>query len=504
LFTYRCVLEVSDKQQDQYTVAYMSITRIKSVAKIRVDDLTTRVLKRFDYWIDKYKLDEKNDLQLVGEYLYNILLPNGSDVRIQFEADYDLTHSQTNRMLLTLVFREKAEELAKYPWEFLYMPARLRTDEKPKREGFFLAGQQTDLILARFVPDVNPQFERAKQLRILVVFSHPYIPGYSDLDTADTREAIKAIQSLAKPDGLVQVRLVESPTWEQLEKVLNKPEKPGEEPFKPHIVHFIGHGHKDQGLALKMTAKELQERKEEGTLAEEAAWHKSIADLFPDDRPPRLVFLQACETAKSPNDPQNFADLSDLARDLVHTKIPAVVAMQYSIKTQDAALFAKEFYKVLSQGLDVGDAVRAAREVMGIPEYGGKGSWSDRRFGTPVLYLQSEGAIVEIPPPSAPEPTAPSAQAYDPYKRVPCPNQKCEGRPLPSENFCVVCGLAVMLCPECIKRNEASLIEKVNGMCAKCGYSLRVRQAPGAIPVSSRPAEDEALQVAKAETQRRA
>jgi hypothetical protein len=358
------------------------------------------------------------------------------------------------------------------------------------------------------------EFELAKQLRILVAFSNPAIPRYSNLDTPDTAEAIGAIQSLAKADGSVQVKLIKDPTWEELNSALNRPEKPGGEAFKPHILHFIGHGDKDRGLALKMTEKEIRERREDGTLVEEACWFASIADLFPNDQPPRLVFLQACESAKSAKDAQDFGDLSDVARDLVYNKIPAVVAMQYSIKTQDAGLFAKEFYKGLSQGLDVGEAVRAAREVMGIPEYGGKGSWSDRRFGTPVLYLQSEGAIVEIPPPLATEPTAVSAQAYDPYKRLPCPNQKCEGRPLPTENFCVVCGLAVMLCPECKKRNEASLIEKTNGMCAKCGYSLRVRQAPGTIPISSRSAEDEALQVAKAdrkpeassvmETQRRA
>ncbi len=492
-------LETDDKQPHQFSVAYTSITNIEKRSTIRFDELTARVLDRFDYWIDKYKLDEKDDLQLVGEYLYNVLVPDGSEIRSQFEADYDYIHGQRNRMLLTLVFRDKGEELAKYPWEFLYMPLR----RKPKREGFFLAGQQTDLILTRFVPDMDRQFELAKQLRILIVFSNPSIPRYADLDTQDTEMAIKAIQSLSRDDGSVQVKLVKDPTWELFGNALNKPEKPGQTAFKPHIVHFIGHGDKQRGLALKMTEKEIRERKEDGTLVEEASWFTSIADLFSNDPPPRLVFLQACETARSTRDAQAFGDLSNVARDLVHDKIPAVVAMQYSIKTQDGALFAKEFYSGLSQGMDVGEAVRAAREVMGIPEYGGKGSWSDRRFGTPVLYLQSEGAIVEIPSPSSAQIKA-STPAYDPFKRLPCPNPKCaEGRPLPDDSTCVECGHEVTLCPECLARNEARLVDKAKGICSRCGYNLSLRQVRTTIALTPRPPEDEALQVVRSDPQRR-
>jgi hypothetical protein len=84
---------------------------------------------------------------------------------------------------------------------------------------------------------------------------------------------------------------------------------------------------------------------------------------------------------------------------LVRSDIPAVVAMQYNISVDDAGLFAKTFYEELGQGCDVAEAVRAGREALGTlfhPFY------HHPRFGTPVVYLQTDKPIV-IAQPEEPE-----------------------------------------------------------------------------------------------------
>jgi hypothetical protein len=136
---YNCKVELFDETN----IAYCDIRQRLQKHKISVPPLSKSLLKRFDYWVSKEKLKEREDLELLGLCLYDLLLPPDSDVRADFESDYDLvTDSPGSRLRLTLVFHDKAGELASYPWEFLLMPARARTAEKRKRDPFFLAGQR--------------------------------------------------------------------------------------------------------------------------------------------------------------------------------------------------------------------------------------------------------------------------------------------------------------------------------------------------------------------------
>jgi len=451
-------------------VAYRNIYGKRETEAISVSPLTKKLLERFNYWISNQKLKERNDLELLGLCLYDLLLPPGSKVREDFEMEYDYIIRGPNRRLrLTLVFHEEAGELANYPWEFLMMPPRLGAPNKPKRDPFFLAGQKVQLILTRFMPDVEHRLgELEKQLRILLVFSNPSDKDLDDLNTQDTKDAIATITNLEKL-GSVTVRLLKNPTYKELNDQINEPAKPGEEPFKPHIVHFIGHGNAKQGLALTMSAKEQGERARD-RLPKKAAWcdAKTICDLFDADPPPRLVFLHACEGAKS----ETLESFSNLARELARAKIPAVIAMQYDIKTEDAALFARVFYEELSNGAHVDEAVAKGRASLGLPERGGTGSWSDRRFGTPVVYLQSDKPIVEI---------SRRKMDYDPNQRVPCPNPNCNATNLTLDLVvCVNCDHEVKICPNCESQGTYRLMDKTIGRCGKCGARDTDRQiTPG-------------------------
>jgi ribosomal protein L37AE/L43A len=468
---YTCKIELKNEEE----VVYHDVFNKPRPGKIRVSELDKRLLRRFNYWVSSDRLNERDDLELLGLCLYDLLFPPQSDIRDEFEGNYDFVmrpDQKGSRLRLTLVFHKAAGELANYPWEFLYMPLRQKTPEKEERKGFFLAGKNPELILARFMPDVEHRLgEKEKELRILIVFSNPNDYDLDDLNTKETKDAIETIKALEQPDSQVKVKEINNPTYAELKDAINEPEQPGEEAFKPHIVHFIGHGDKKLGLALQMTEEECEQRKQ-NKLPPKAAWYNSqtICDLFSDDPPPRLVFLHACEGAKS----DTLEGFSDLARELAGAKVPAVIAMQYTIKPEVAAVFAKVFYEELGTGSDVDEAVRKGRAALGLPEYGGKGSWSDKRFGTPVVYLQSEKPIIEIPPKPPPK-----SGAFDPTQKIPCPNPECKGSIEPDCVECVLCEHPLIECPNCKKSSVHRLMSQKIGKCGKCGFRLGERKNAG-------------------------
>jgi hypothetical protein len=168
---------------------------------------------------------------------------------------------------------------------------------------------------------------------------------------------------------------------------------------RPQIVHFIGHGRIKEGvseIALMKTPEELAMAKadivKKGLRGEpdEANWvtSDSMRALF-KDAPPRIVFLQACNSDKAPSSREVF---KSTAEQVLRAKVPFVVAMQYEISNEDATDFAKTFYKNLSDGLSIDEAVKVGRNELGKKEP----SWGHPRFGTPVVYLQSEDSIIVL------------------------------------------------------------------------------------------------------------
>ena len=121
---------------------------------------------------------------------------------------------------------------------------------------------------------------------------------------------------------------------------------------------------------------------------EQAHWvdSASIRALF-SDNPPRLVFLHACNSAKAPYSLEIF---KSTAEQVLRANVPFVVAMQYEISNEDATFFAQTFYKKLGEGLSIDEAVKSGRNELGRKAP----SWGHPRFGTPVVYLQSEDSVI--------------------------------------------------------------------------------------------------------------
>ncbi|MFD0287573.1 CHAT domain-containing protein [Streptomyces lutosisoli] len=105
----------------------------------------------------------------------------------------------------------------------------------------------------------------------------------------------------------------------------------------------------------------------------------ALADLLSVAAPmPRLVVLNSCQTAVG-SDTDVF---SSTAATLVRT-VPAVVAMQFAVSDDAAAVFSRTFYQALLHNRGVDEAVRVGRIALT--------GWNVHtlEWVTPVLYLRS-------------------------------------------------------------------------------------------------------------------
>lgn len=466
--TYKdCRLQILDESRVKYSDDYKQ----EAVGAVLKDELIRSTIDRFVYWIDNFgdPVEQRckgEDLQILGQHLYNLLFDRESrenpetrerlSVHKCFERAYqnfesDHARDANLRLRVILTFYQDADSLAAYPWEFLHVPHR--------PESFFLAGKKTELILTRCVPEAGIKDKldpEERPLKILIACSRPREEREVGADVV-----IDYINRLNKA-GVIEVDVVEYPTFRNISSKLDR--------MKPHIFHFIGHGrtiplHRPE-IALMKERAEIKEdedlqspaERKAGRMVPQADWIESgkFAELFKNHRP-RLVFLHACKGAAA------GYKFHSTACDLVKAKIPAVVAMQYEISNDDANAFAQKFYQQIDAGKSVDEAVSEGRWELGIfPSH--RGTWNDRGFGTPVIYLQSKGAVVTPRPREGTASDQGSEDSSVPSK-VRCPYSNCpKGLVIPGRNFCATCHQPIILCPNC-KSVTAP------GFCDNCGWT---------------------------------
>ncbi len=326
-------------------------------------NLRHETILMFQRWLNEDGIKRSKDLEVLGAHLYEGLI-NG-DIRAFLKSELDAARKENQRLRLQLNFDDSQKKLIAYPWEYLY-------DSETKE---FLA-TQADLVLSRFMslnknrPTLVPKED---ELRILVVVSKP-----ADLGTVAYKEVLQAVEALVKEvgtiEGKVQIDLLKQPTMTTLPDELKK--------FKPHILHFIGHGRYDKDENKGEIALIDPKSKIEG-----ADWcgYKELVRCFNEAGvTPRLVFLEMCQGAETEGDESGLNAFTGIAPNLIQANIPAVVAMKYEIPNDDATQFSKAFYQQLSNHETLGTAVQSGRLEMG--KYY---KWANRLFGTPVLYMHS-------------------------------------------------------------------------------------------------------------------
>jgi hypothetical protein len=421
-----CNLTILDEERTEYRDDFRSTPICGRIRDEQSGDSLERdTIECLNGWVASDQDLTRDHLELLGRHLYYLLFDDA--LRDAFEQSYQGFKNLSNknaRLRLVLAFHEKAKELASYPWEFLFMPKR------GNEPGFFLcAEKRTELILARFVPESSLEdklFPEQTSLKILVVFANPRQLG-GRLNADKFLEQITSMKRQIEVKAVTENERPEALTKDGLERLIAE--------FEPHIFHFVGHGDAAKGIALLKTPKEIEEAYTLTGETRDVEWvdSRTLSGLF-GDHVPRLVFLHSCEGAAA----DGVNGFNSTARELVYSHgVPAIVAMQYVISNQSAGLFAQTFYQQIADGKKIDIAVSEGRWAL---RQSGRGEFADRGFGTPLVYLQNESAIIlhQIDEEEAEGP-----------RPEPCPYRDgCRGFVFPTDQICVRCGRPLTICEQ--------------------------------------------------------
>lgn len=347
-----------------------------------LDKLTLETVALMNRWLSFWDLIEGSEircketllqpgtLEVLGTQLWKLILDNevGKVLRKKIPEE------GKPPLRLSIEFDDKADATLKgLPWEFLFEP-----DNRA-----FLA-TTTELLLTRYVStDEKPVKVREvgdkEEVRALLIAALPDNEKFAIHREAlwKLRTALKDVTNLTVPQPI--------DVW--------NPGKIGETlratPY--HIIHVVGICKGAPGkpkIYLGDGDNEFQDPEQ------------FVNSLTVNATRPRLVILQLCNFVDG-DATENF---ERLAPALIKRQVPAVLALQYAPKVNQADKIGlgKQFYQSLVDGQQIGAAVQASRRRL-------REERPDRRFGTPVLYLQEDGALRRPPP--KPEVAKPPAKS---------------------------------------------------------------------------------------------
>lgn len=327
-------------------------------------------------------------LATIGRKLYQVL-----GQRIQQVIETAVADAKRDRTWLHIRLRFPSDDpkyvrLTDYPWELLY------------NEYGFLAHQ--GVAFSRYIAyrSPRPNLSSVERLNVLLISS-----GAGDdrmelkpLPSVE-RDAIASELQQAQEQGVIQLEILEPPTWKAFRRRLLQRQTGA----VPHVLHFDGHGffgkrcneagcrkaykqgttqcecgaplgepqgylvfEQSGGAADYISAQELGELLGNLERREQPNSELGIA----------LVVLSGCRTGMSRLSESVF---NGVAQNLIGRGIPAVVAMQYSISVSAASAFAEDFYYSLGQKDSLVSALRQGQRAIGI---------EGNEWYRPVLYLR--------------------------------------------------------------------------------------------------------------------
>jgi tetratricopeptide (TPR) repeat protein len=306
--------------------------------------------------------EEPGWLAEYGQRLYGYLFGDGRE----FASYLKGWREADEGWRLTLVLHPNAVALWGLPWEYLH----------DGRRPLALSNVWIQRV-PRGMRPIEAQ-ETPLPLRILVVVSSPL--GEADLDTEKEIAVIQDALDPAVVEGQVELDFLESEvTLEALAaKVRDWP---------CHVIHYTGHGGRDPRTGETFLAME----DEEGKTA--PATGAKLLRALRGARNLRLVVLSGCLTAQM----AHRDALRGVATALLEGRIPAVLAMQYSILDESATKFAKTFYTALGRGECPEAALYEARRDLSFARGDERADW-----GLAALYLRTP-AMRLVDPTKKPE-----------------------------------------------------------------------------------------------------
>jgi hypothetical protein len=279
---------------------------------------------------------------------------------------------------------EAAAGLLALPWELLH-----------DGRGFLFHGKHAVRVRRR-LPNYHRQPVRPTKLpiRILLVSPRPEEKGVGYIDhRVSACPVVEAVESLGE---LARLTVLAPPTFGALEEVLKAADEVGE-PYD--VVHFDGHGIYDRRVGLGgLCFEDPNDAQKLVGRAMELIHAERLAGVVRDYRVP-LVFLEACQSAKTESDPT-----ASVAARLLEEGVTSVVAMSHSVLVETARRFVGAFYHELARGRRVGSAMLAGQRELERDTYRGKmlgaGELRLQDWFVPVLYQEEQypQLVSRLPP----------------------------------------------------------------------------------------------------------
>lgn len=252
-------------------------------------------------------------------------------------------------------------ELMSLPWEFLY--------DEAKRSRIELMDNRA-VVRDPITSTPATPLEVVPPLKVLAVVSDP--DDYPSLKLG--REAAFLARMSQQVPG-IEVKFLETATIGALNDEMRRQES-GQE---YHILHFMGHGGFDSRSGKCVLIFKGDDNK--GIPIDGEALKLALTPSV------RLVFLNACETARIPEaDP-----FAAIPTELLLGGITAVLSMQFPISDSAAIKFCETFYKCLAEGRPVDQCIGMGRKQIFF------GVDTKSEWGTPVLFMRStDGMLFKI------------------------------------------------------------------------------------------------------------
>lgn len=300
------------------------------------------------------------------------------------------------RVRVRLWIDDGAAELHAVPWERIYHIHR-------GREVALAASVLTPFSRYTGLELREGEMVTERPVRLLFAISNPsdLPPNLAPIDVEqEVRDLHKALGSLQQA-GQVEITILPGRTGlsPELHARLEKDDyriKPGATTLTTllelmsdfHICHFLGHGHFERRDSQGEGVTHLHLEQADGTWM--ATADGAVADgVARMERPPHLVFLAACESAKRVAESENA--FVGLGPKLVKVGVPAVVAMQDLLPMEMAGDLTGHFYSGLLEHGVVDRALNAARHALFDPE---RIAWA-----IPVLFMRLRTGELFAPDP---------------------------------------------------------------------------------------------------------
>jgi hypothetical protein len=295
-------------------------------------------------------------LEEIGGRLFRAVFRD--EVLARFRSAWESARRERLGLRVKLIL--EPPELHGLPWEFLYDQGSL---------SYLALSNKTPLVRYVERPTPIPRFASVERLRLLAVVASPR--DQPPLDLVREVGNLQAALEPARAQGWLEYRIVQGQeaNAQGLLRLFRQ--------ANYHVFHFLGHGAFDHATGEGVLLLEGEDGRSDPLTA------RHVARLLRDEINIRLAFLNACETALTPE----TAPFASVAGALVQAGIPAVVATQYAISDAAASRFAQEFYRALAEFYPVEAAVAEGRKAIDL-------SVRNYEWGVPVLYLRAQDGRV--------------------------------------------------------------------------------------------------------------